>query len=494
MKVIEREERRIFTPSELDQFYSIPPRHSNAEKMARDQIAHREYPREELVRLLRSYNEWIHNDQAAHQNIEKLREKDSVCIVTGQQLGLMGGPLYTILKAITCIQMAREMNAIPVFWLATEDHDTGEIDHTYLLDTLGNIEKYHLSLPKDGRFVESLELRGHHQEVLNNFIGAVGLDHMAQPEEASYVKRMVLLLKELFKGTGLVFVEPRLLRQLAKPFFRKEIENCQEIHEVLANTTKELEDCAGKAVLKFDEPTQLFLKVDNKYRRKIRKKEQAFQVGNALYDQNEILELIENEPERFSTNAAARPVFQSLLLPVMAYVAGPTEMQYYRQLRDYHQYHDVPMPWIVPRISATLIPSYAQSLLEKCKIHPWDPIPHHWSEVVSGIDDGIDQVENEWERAVEKCLPGELSEEVVQRFVKFCMRKLQRKVTMNRLQNQGIPSVALHYLRNLLEPHRGPQERILNWYGFQATTKENLIQAFLEQVKWNQEGHLYCYL
>ena len=103
------------------------------------------YPRAQLSECLVKYNQLIGNDSSAVQQAEKLAEDGSVCVFTGQQLGLFGGPSYTILKAVSCILLARELGAIPIFWLATEDHDVAEIDHTYTLDSFGNLEKYRLS-------------------------------------------------------------------------------------------------------------------------------------------------------------------------------------------------------------------------------------------------------------------------------------------------------------------------------------------------------------
>src|ERR1700722_14421158 len=100
--------------------------------------ADRNYPRSQLHHLLKEYNQTIGNDQPALENAERILQSETACVITGQQLGMMGGPSYTILKGISCLLFACKINAIPIFWLATEDHDISEIDHTYLLDSLGN--------------------------------------------------------------------------------------------------------------------------------------------------------------------------------------------------------------------------------------------------------------------------------------------------------------------------------------------------------------------
>jgi len=108
------------------------------------------------------------------------------------------------------------------------------------------------------------------------------------------------------------------------------------------------------------------LKMVGGARRKIHRLTDGFLVERKKYSTKDLLSHIENEPEHFSTNAVARTVLQSSLFPTLAYVAGPGEFAYYHQLRDYHHYHNVPMPWIVPRLSGTLITPEAESMLRKC--------------------------------------------------------------------------------------------------------------------------------
>lgn len=382
------------------------------------------FPRSELSRILHDYNLSIGNEDAL-DNVAALKEK--VCVFTGQQLGFMGGPSYTILKAISCISLARELNAIPIFWLATEDHDVHEIDHTYLIDELGNLERFRLNLPKEGYFIESLTLNAKNREVLKKFLAKVKVRDF--PEGESYSKIMATFLAKLFKGTGLVFVEPYLLRELAKPIFRKEIVDSAAIHGMLKSE--------ASSILNIKEETNLFLKVDGGLRRKLKREGDRFSVGSQDYSLEEILDLLEKEPQRFSANVAARTILQSALFPTVAYVAGPTEVQYYQQFEKYHAYHGVGMPALVQRISATMIKPHVAALLDKGGLKPWDVIPAT-SEVLT---------------------PKEL-----------------------------------HILRNEFFPRGRPQERVLNWYGFQALSKENLVEQLLQKSDWKIPSHLYCYV
>ena len=490
MKIVIKNQPRLYQSSPEEAFLSIPPYSENGKEQALNQIQNQTYPRVELSDVLAKYNKEIGNDEEALRNCERLKRDGSVCIVTGQQLGLLGGPGYTILKAISCLKMAREMDAIPVFWVASEDHDVDEIDHTYLLDQLGNLQKFHVSLPKDGRFVESLEITEQHLEEINRFQLALGQPLVSDEWIGkSYVRCMLSFLMKLFEGTGLVFLEPYLLRSMSREFFHNEIEQCDLIQRTLVETSAKLKN----APIAVGEGTNLFLKVDGKYRRKIERTSDGFRVGHQPYSVEELQKLIEEQPERLSTNVAARPILQSLIIPTLAYVAGPGEIAYYHQLKGYYALHGSTMPWIVPRISVTFIPPFVSSILEKCGIEPWDEIPAHWEEVIPGIEKGVKELGEDWRKSAVERFAKDISKKSIETFTQHAASRFERKVISARLKKMGIPSHGLHLLRNLIHPHEANQERFLNWFGFQSGAKENLLKELLENVDWRTEGHVYCY-
>lgn len=454
MKIIESPTSALIDGDSLSSFLGVSYRNSQAFEVLLQQLKHKHYPRSQLVAQLKKYNISIGNDAFAFDHIDSLVNPSKYCVVTGQQLGMMTGPLYMILKGITCLLIAKETNSIPVFWLATEDHDIAEIDRTYLLDHKGNLEQYHLSFPKDGRPVEDLELSEKNIEILLKFAKAVNLKIQGNDISVSYCQTMAHFLAKLFAGTGMVFLEPKLLRPLAKDFWEKEIKECVKIKKILEKTTSELINSGGKPILNFEKGTNLFLKVDGR-RLRLSLEGELFKAGSNTYSKNDLFNLIKTNPEYFSTDVAARPVLQSLLLPTLAYVAGPTEIEYHRQLGDYFKFHQAVMPCILPRLSATLIPPYAADILNKCGLNPWDEIPQNWREL----------------------MPELATEEALNAY----------------LEKQNIPSNGLHLLRNLLHPHEKLQERFLNWHGFQAKAKENLIIECLKLLSRRTDRHQYIY-
>ena len=496
MQIIERGEFQQYLEDERTSFFSISPIDPQGEEKSRKLLEGSIFKRKTLANALEVYNKEIGNDQTAMRSIDQFREPDSVCVFTGQQLGAFGGPTYTILKAISCLILSKKANAVPVFWLATEDHDVDEIDHTYLIDNLGNLNKFHLTLPKNGRFVEDLELNDEHRQVIDRFFEVIGNLNLAEliDDETSYSQAMAKVLVQLFKGTGLVFVEPYLLRPFAKEFLKREIQDCEKISSVLKQTTKKLQESGGTPILEVSEATNLFLKVKGMYRSKIQLEDGCFRVGKHTFSREELLALIEKEPERFSTNAAARCVLQSTLFPVLAYVAGPGEIAYYHQLKDYHAYHGIAMPWIVPRLSATLVTPMAQEMLDNVGIQAWDPIPKCWKDVIPSIGAGAKELTDEWIASADRQFGDDLSEESINRFIRFQSEKLEKKAILARLRKKGIAPHSLHYLRNLLHPHEMKQERVINWLEFQSHTSVSIIHYLSEHLNEIPRGHLYCYL
>lgn len=495
MKVIAKEHPSLYPKAEHFAFLNIAPTDPEGWEKARKQIEGRSYARAELADVLSSYNRSIGNDAYALANIEKLKENGSVCVFTGQQLGFMSGPAYTILKGITCALMAKAHGAIPIFWLATEDHDVDEIDHAYLLSHLGDLKKYRLRLPKNGTFVEELRLVPEHREVIAAFLQTVGREHLLEEisQEETYCGMMARVMAILFVGTGLIFLEPRILRPFAQTFFLKELEECDRIFSILQNTTYRLKEAGAIPRLEFKEPTNLFLKVEGRFRRKIERRGHAYFVQKHAFNSEELFRLVEESPELFSTNAAARAVLQSILFPVAATVAGPAELAYHHQLLDYHRYHEVPMPWIVPRLSATMIPPLAQKWLNTCNLEPWNPLPHTWQEVFPDMEQGIPDLSQSWKTTAQVLLSDAMPSDVIFRKVDHYLHNLERRVIRGRLKREDIPSHALHYLHNLIHPHNRLQERVLNWFEFQSQSEKNLIQEMLQSVDWKTPGHLYCY-
>ncbi len=485
MKIISREVPKLVESDALaDSFYSIKPDHPDGIALSRRLLQGRTFQRAALTQILVDYNRSIDNDEQACANASRLLEVNSDCVLTGQQLGLLGGPLYTILKALSALLLAREAGSIPIFWLATEDHDIEEIAQTFIVESTGNLVRYHLSFPQKRWMVEDLILSAQHMEVISAFFTALNPcarpDFAFQPKSSNYALEMARFLAQIFRGTGLVFVEPRVLRSLSIPFFQKELADAEHLAQLFDATTKRLASAGVPPVLLRAHRTQLFLKAEDGQRQPI----------SSSIDPS----LLQNHPERFSCNAISRPVWQNWLFPVLAYVAGPTEVAYHRQLVDYHRAHGIAMPWIVPRLSASFVTAEAHRFCEKLALNPWDSIPESWAAILPDRSAPLAALGNEWRQAAQQQLAGlvpgaQMIEEIGQTIHRFSYRIQQAD-----LAALNLPSYTLQYLKNLFQPRGLPQERLLNWNFFQAQCEENLIQALLKQLDWRHTGRFYINL
>ena len=291
-------------------------------------------------------------------NVERLRE-GARAVVTGQQVGLFGGPLLTLLKAATAIARAKEATAatgiehVPVFWLASEDHDFAEVDQVSL-PAKTRMETLSMADPIAGVSspVGRIAFQGHVDGLLEQVSGLLGYAPICdllrecygyQPgnsEGPTYASAFGRLMLKLFAGHGLVVMDAagRAFHRLGARVLRYAIEHEAELEEALLRRTEELEGLRYHAqVLVKDGASLLFLMepvADNAEvwnRVPLRRAGEAWKAGGRTYSTAELLAILEETPERISPNALLRPVFQDAILPTAAYVGGPAEVAYFAQ-------------------------------------------------------------------------------------------------------------------------------------------------------------------
>lgn len=352
-------------------------------RTATERAAALDRDRETLADVLAGQNaRWDNWDEAVRANVEALRDPASAAVVTGQQLGLFGGPLYTVYKAVTAVQLARQMAedtgrpVVPVFWLAGEDHDFEEIRATVVLSGRDPVR---IALPPDdartpvGRRVLGPEIDAALADLERALRPTAFTPHLLAALRRSYRPGATMRdafaswMAHLFAGSGLVLlsVDDARLKRLAAPVFRQEIERPEE---TLARLTE-----AGEALLQagFHQqvtplPGNLFL-MEPEGRFTLDPDGDGFVLRglDRRYAKAELLALLDAEPERFSPNVVLRPVVEDRLLPTAAYVAGPGEASYYAQLRGVYDAFGVPMPVVYPRASVTLVEATVRRVLDR---------------------------------------------------------------------------------------------------------------------------------
>jgi bacillithiol synthase len=341
--------------------------------------------RKGVVEVLREQNRRF----APANTIEPQTEKNldrlasgAVAIVTGQQVGLFGGPAYSLYKAITAASYAAELtrrgvDAIPIFWLATEDHDLAEINHAAWNTRTGFAEFKLPAIESDeGRRVGEIllgdgvtalvaeaaeKLEGPNAEKI-----ASALRESYAPGE-TYGSAFGKLLARLLEGRGIVFIDPLdpRLHRLTASVYRRALDESDTLSDLLIARSKQLEDSGFHAQVKVTrESTLLFYNVDG-VRHPLRNHNEKFYAGHKSFTLGELRAAIDATPEAFTPNVLLRPIVQDTLLPTAAYVGGPAEIAYMAQTEVVYRKILGRMPAILPRASFTVIEAPMDRLLKK---------------------------------------------------------------------------------------------------------------------------------
>lgn len=313
------------------------------------------------------------------EQLDKLALEDSLAVVTGQQLGVFGGPMFTVYKTITAILLARKYEkelgrpVVPVFWLADEDHDFDEIAWTGIT---GRNDFHKIKLEQDGdeipvadelitEQITSFKAKVKEELFETDFSEALWeqLDRNYK-QGNTHVQAFAGLINEWFSGEGLLIAGSNFspIKQLLSTEFSYSIDNAGNVFEAIETKSSELEQEFHRQVMNGD--SNLFY-LTSQGRIKIHRNGSDWTAGETTWTKSELLDEIANNPERFSPNVFMRPVIQDKLLPTLGYVAGPGELAYYGQMKDLYNEFDLEMPPIFPRFCGTLIESAISRIVEK---------------------------------------------------------------------------------------------------------------------------------
>ncbi len=343
---------------------------------------------ERLADELKRQNESFSAGPAALSNIEKLRN-GARAVVTGQQVVLMGGPLLTLLKAATAVSRAQAatkatgVEHVPVFWMATEDHDLAEVDQVSLL-TKTSVETLRAGLrvphavPVGGvisdpeiasileRVTELLEYAPITELLRECYLPSNG----PAPTLARAFGR---LISHIFGEQGLIVIDAssREFHTLGSRTLRTAIERADELQAMLIARSEELIESGYHAQVLVSESASLLFLLDEHTGERValrRNGDGQWRAGSSIYSAGDLLSILDSTPERLSPNALLRPVFQDTVLPTAAYIGGPAEIAYFAQSAVLYERILGRLTPVLPRLSATLIEPAIAAAMEKDEI------------------------------------------------------------------------------------------------------------------------------
>ncbi len=370
----------LFHFQNVSEFY---PRPANRSWLA-DEAKRVQYDPERRARVaavLERQNTAFGVGEKALEALRRFRE-GAGAIVTGQQVGLFGGPLYSLLKAASALNAAEELNgagvpAVAVFWLATEDHDLAEIDHALFPAGPGQLRELHSSSKGQRNApVGAVKFTAEIEKLTEEAALLLGESQAADDLKAAYRSGETYgsafgkLFARVFQDHGLIFLDPldREFHRIAAPVYAKALENAEVLDKDLLARGKRLREAGYHEQVKVTGESTLLFSLEGGERTVIHRANGGFVIGARRIPREDLLQRVNDHPEEYSPNALLRPVVQDYLLPTVAYFGGAAEVAYFAQCDVVYQHLLGRVTLILTRLSATLVNQRMQRLLKRYRL------------------------------------------------------------------------------------------------------------------------------
>jgi bacillithiol synthase len=481
----------------LKSFYSHPPDLEAVAAVAK-KLSFPADRRREVTEDLRGQNTRFGGSTKTMDNLERLA-RGAVTILTGQQVGLFGGPAYAFYKALSAIHTARKLTqdgieAVPIFWMATEDHDLDEVRHTTWFHD-GRLQVFELRKSAESDIpVGRIPLGPQISEIVKQATSMLTgpdsarlteiIQHAYTPE-ATYGSAFAKLFARIFADEGLILLDPldEPLHRLAAPILREALEKRDELNALLLRRGKELEHAGYAAQVNVTSRSTVLFSMERGKRHVISAANgEGFTSAGHAAPRQEWLQKIEGNPELFSPNALFRPVVQDYMLPTVAYFAGPAEIAYYAQSQVLYEKLLGRMPVILPRADFTLVDPKAVRILKKYDLEVEDvwqgrqtlrkrmygtSIPKKLSREFETHLRQLEKSAQKLHKAVAKVDPT-LQDAITraQKRISYQIEKLGEKTGASLDRQEKIIDQHEQFLENLLYPQKGLQSRDLCFLPF----------------------------
>jgi len=372
---------RRFYPEAVQSHYEVSERRDGV-------LANHQADREAVCDALEEMNRSWGAGETTLANIGLLREADCIAVVSGQQAGLFTGPLYTIYKALSAVKLAecmtqRGIKSVPVFWIATEDHDFPEVAKAEIINrdcALGNVT-VPAEVHRDGLPVGRVVLDDSIEATLRSLLEALPKNEFSDDLEKllrdayqpgrRFSDAFARLMTALIGRQGLILLDPldSQMKKAAAPLYAEAARHAHEIAIAIVNRSRELEEAGYHAQVAPSESSfPLFWHDDNGARHALTRTDSGrYQTkqGGEEHSAEELARWALRDPDRFSPNVTLRAVVQDYLLPTVAYYGGAAEIAYFAQTAEVYRVLGRPVTPILPRTSMTLVEKHTWRSLER---------------------------------------------------------------------------------------------------------------------------------
>ncbi len=507
----------VYRYDRVEQFYAYAPRLDEAKRAA----AAIEYPAERraaLVEALAKQNSGA--GPKTEEHLDLLADNETVVVATGQQTGLLGGPIFSLYKALTAAKYAAELRrrgtpAVAVFWLATEDHDLDEVDHAWVFDA--SLHSRRISSEIDsvpGRAVGGAILASDPAAPLADlFVGLPYADEACERLSRAYRAGESLgtafrdLIRDLTRSYGLITLDPMdpAIRRLAAPLLAQVAQSGPDLIEALLDRGAQVDAAGYHQQVKVDRETSLLFRFKQQRRIALKRQGEHLSGGGDTWQQDALAARILENPDEFSPNALLRPVTQDYLMPTAVFIGGPAELAYLAQSGALYDRLLGRRPVMMPRAAFTLLDRRAMKLLERYRLNVQDcltPFADFKQRLADSLTPPELQTRIDAEKKVVDHAMGRLSGALAsfdptlgeafersRRKITYQLEKMEGKAARESLRRSERGERDALELAELIFPHRSLQERLYSVAPFLARYGDNLVPAIYDAVNPDCPDH-----
>lgn len=489
-----------------------------------------DYDRSAMADILCAQNQLYGAGDKTFENIEKFRKDDAVCVFAGQQAGLFGGPLLVMYKALALVKASaayeRQLGrpVVPIFWIAGDDHDFDEVNHTFVINRSSEVTRISYDTPPVlqvpvSKIVfddeKALEIA---KDSLKSSLGETDftgelydLIDKCYTVGETFVSAFGKLMASLTAEMGLVFFSPgdERAKQRAAELFKSIVEKENELGALFGSTNEQLRGYGYHLQVQKDEAaTHLFYELEG--RKPVHRSGNDFVVGELKMTREQLLAEIDAHPEKFSPDVITRPVLQSYLFPVVSQKGGAAEIAYLAQINGVFELFGLTTPYYRARPSITVIEKRFEKLMKEHEI-------------------GFEELASDVEQVINKVLARSFPEDIeskfndfrghlTEHFQQFVDEALQFDPALRKVAEQTVGKIdynvkafeakvfsshkkksqetreKIYRLNDNLRPDRNFQERAINISYFLSKYGMGFVDFIYDRMESEEMAHQLVYL